>query len=617
MSSDRTLYLWDIDDVIASNPRLFKDGTLGVENPKGAGFSLAADATPKAVLVHDDDRFFNAGDSTQLLNSSVTLENHAYGAMAVTLTPVHSYAATTLVGGQEQALLLYVVRVGASNTVALASNLPLTVGAEYTLVWRNDLAPTPSYDELASYGGAPVDENGTGLVSDPGVITLPGNVVVGGAGDDLLVGSLGGDLLFGTGGADTIFGGLGNDTIYGGDGNDLLYGGDGHDVVLGGEGDDTLYGGAGNDSLEGGGGNDLLYGGDGSDFMHGGEGDDTLFGEAGDDTLDGGLGNDELYGGAGDDRLYGNDGDDLLVGGPGEDTLDGGRGNDTLIGGAGADSMIGGHGSDLFIVNEHGHGIGDTIDGGTGAGDWDVLDLRGSAPEGGSMVLRDVVNTGGSQRGFVDYYDADGNLLGSLEFHNIEEVVPCFTPGSLIATPKGLRRIEDLRPGDRVVTRDNGLQEIAWIGGKTLTRGALLRAPHLRPVRIKAGSLGPGLPERDLSVSPNHRMLIANARNALYFDEHEVLVAAKHLTHRPGIASYLPEEVSYLHLMFDRHEVLLVDGAWSESFQPGSQALGAVGAEQRAELFELFPELRLQAGGAGFAAARRILKRHEAALLQG
>ena len=57
--------------------------------------------------------------------------------------------------------------------------------------------------------------------------------------------------------------------------------------------------------------------------------------------------------------------------------------------------------------------------------------------------------------------------------------------------------IEALRPGDKVVTRDNGLQEIRWIGSKAMSWADLMAAPHMKPVLITQGSLGNGLPERD------------------------------------------------------------------------------------------------------------------------
>ena len=138
---------------------------------------------------------------------------------------------------------------------------------------------------------------------------------------------------------------------------------------------------------------------------------------------------------------------------------------------------------------------------------------------------------------------------------------------------------------------------------------------HLRPVLIQQGALGKGLPERDMLVSPQHRVLVADKKTALYFDESEVLVAAKHLTGMDGIDVVDVSETTYIHVMFDQHEVILSDGAWTESFQPGDMTLGAMGDAQRAEILELFPELETAKGIEGYASARRSLKKHEAKLL--
>lgn len=187
----------------------------------------------------------------------------------------------------------------------------------------------------------------------------------------------------------------------------------------------------------------------------------------------------------------------------------------------------------------------------------------------------------------------------------------CFTPGVSIATPRGEITIEDLRVGDRIVTRDNGLQDIRWIGRRTLDWKTLAVNAHLKPVLIRQGCLGHGLPERDMLVSPNHRILVTNERTALQFDEDEVLVAAKHLVDHRHVKQVDSLGTTYIQLMFDRHEVILGNGAWCESFQPGDYTLKGIGNAQRLELFEIFPELRERAGR-GFPAARKALERHEA-----
>ncbi|MEP3677061.1 MAG: cadherin-like domain-containing protein [Sulfitobacter sp.] len=442
--------------------------------------------------------------------------------------------------------------------------------------------------------------------------------IFGGDDDDTLLGGSGDDLLDGGIDNDSLGGGTGNDTLLGGQGDDELSGGQGDDSLDGGIGDDTLFGNTGNDTLDGGEGDDSLLGGQDDDLINGDEGDDTLRGNNGNDTLNGGDGNDSIDGGQDVDLINGDDGDDTINGALGDDTLNGGDGDDSINGGSGDDLIDGGDGNDTLtggadqdtFVNVN---PGDVVDGSETGVDFDVLDLTGSAPEGGSLSV--TLDDDNEENGVVDFFNADGSDAGQLVFTNIEEVIPCFTPGTLIATPKGERKVEELEIGDRIITRDNGMQEIRWIGRREMSGEELAAKEHLRPVLIREGALGNGLPERDMMVSPQHRVLIANDKTAMYFEEREVLVAAKHLTDMEGIDVVDVSHTSYIHIMFDQHEVVLSDGTWTESFQPGDLSLAGVGDASREEILELFPELATREGIEAYAAARKSLKKYEAKLI--
>lgn len=342
------------------------------------------------------------------------------------------------------------------------------------------------------------------------------------------------------------------------------------------------------------------------DEIRAGGGNDTVRANIGNDLVYGGAGNDEIYGINGNDTLHGDEGGDFIDAGEGDDLVYGGAGWDTLKGGIGADSLYGGDDRDFFIDAN----AGDFIDGGSGGDDWDMLDLRGMGP------LRVHHDEDNHENGHIVFFDDEGKEIGRAEFRDIEKIVPCFTPGTLIATARGPVPAEDIRVGDRVITRDNGLQEVRWTGARKLSAAELGMASHLQPVLIRRGALGHGLPERDMLVSPNHRVLVANDRTALYFDEHEVLVAAKHLVGGEGITGVRSSGTTYLHFMCDRHEVVMSDGAWTETFQPGDQTLNGMGNAQRNEIFELFPDLRNSQGIDSYVAARKTLKKHEALLLR-
>ncbi len=255
--------------------------------------------------------------------------------------------------------------------------------------------------------------------------------LIGNGGQDTLDGGDGDDRLWGGDGDDSLIGGVGNDSIRGDGGDDLFVypGGTAHgnDTLFGGEtaetagdhvdlsqvtgpitvtysGDEagsftdgvstvtfseierftltgssdtfdasastrgaTVEAGAGSDTLTGSSGQDSLEGGAEADSLIGGDGADTLSGGAGNDTL-----GDYLTDG-GDDLLQGGDGDDTMVGGAGNDTLFGDDGSDTLAGGSGDDTLYGGDDIDVFLIGDDHDG--ETIFGGEGGADWDVLSL--------------------------------------------------------------------------------------------------------------------------------------------------------------------------------------------------------------------------------------------------
>lgn len=182
---------------------------------------------------------------------------------------------------------------------------------------------------------------------------------------------------------------------------------------------------------------------------------------------------------------------------------------------------------------------------------------------------------------------------------------PCFTPGTRIATHRGETPIEHLAVGDRVITRDNGIQPVRWVGKTQMYVQDFQAEPHLLPIFIRQGALGKDLPERDMMVSPNHRILVTSDRTAIRFAEREVLLAAKHLT-ATGVHTVRSSGTTYIHFMCDRHEVVLTDGIWTESFHPDDQSLKGLGNAQRLEIFEIFPELKSAEGRSAHGPARLL-----------
>ncbi len=196
-----------------------------------------------------------------------------------------------------------------------------------------------------------------------------------------------------------------------------------------------------------------------------------------------------------------------------------------------------------------------------------------------------------------------------------EDVIACFTTGCRIATSQGEVAVENLKVGDSVWTRDNGYQTIRWIGSRRLSASHIAAHPERAPVVIKAGALGIGVPERDIAVSRNHRVLFAGSEVEMCFGVNEVLVPAAGLLDLRGVhVRQTPKEVVYWHILFDRHEIIRSDGMQTESYFPGAFAgLGQVD-ETQAEVIDLFPHL-VARGSVGMKTARQVLRVSEGRML--
>ena len=534
---------------------------------------------------------------------------------------------------------------------------------------ENLILPPPAPNYIVE-GTAGADSIGAGYTGDPEGDMVDNNDMIDGSNDDSIEAGAGNDTVDAGAGDDTVMGGDGDDNIRAGDGDDLVFGEAGNDVMFGFDGNDTLQGGDGNDVFNGMSGNDSLDGGNdndtfvvedgfGADTIVGGEGvttgtdfdtinlnaasivdpvtvlfstdetgtlsdgTDTLaFSEierirlaGGDDTIDGsatavninvdsGAGNDSIIGGAGDDNIAAGDGNDTIQGGMGADEISAGDGDD-VIDVAQGDTVNGSDGDDTFTLVDLAEPGTDAIfvNGGEGGEtNGDTLDLNGIADRT-TINITNPIDVAGGISGTVQLLD--GTVVN---FANIENII-CFVPGTMIATHAGLRKIEDLKVGDPVMTQDNGIQKIGWIGKTTVSA-----QKNFAPVHF-AKSVFPGATD-DLIVSPQHRMLVKGYRAELLFGQSEVLMPAIHMIDGKDVTRLYQEDVTYIHIMFEQHEIIFANGIPTESFHPGAFGVDTLADQAREELFTLFPELRSDLNQYG-STARMALKAREAKVLAG
>jgi len=190
-----------------------------------------------------------------------------------------------------------------------------------------------------------------------------------------------------------------------------------------------------------------------------------------------------------------------------------------------------------------------------------------------------------------------------------EDGVFCFTRGTLIATPNGEVAVETLCISDLVLTADHGPQEIRWIGSTTVPATGINR-----PVEFAAGALGAGVPNAPLRLSPAHRIVVPGVMSMLLFDCANPLAHAVDLVNDHTILRKADQRfVHYVHLMFDKHELIYAHGALAESFHPSQAEDTPSTRKSMEELTRLFPERF----GAGVVepAARPTLSLTEAKLI--
>ncbi|MEM6371583.1 MAG: Hint domain-containing protein [Pseudomonadota bacterium] len=165
----------------------------------------------------------------------------------------------------------------------------------------------------------------------------------------------------------------------------------------------------------------------------------------------------------------------------------------------------------------------------------------------------------------------------------------CFVAGTLIETPTGPRPVETLRQGDLVWTADQSAQPLCWIGQQTVAGSGTFAPVRFAPGRFEV--------EAPVLVSPQHRVLVRGWQAQLFFGAEEVLVPAKALIDGQYVTQVSRPRVTYVHLLFEDHQIVRSHGLLSESYDPASLATSVWARETEAELMSLFPQFQRFAFG--------------------
>ena len=207
------------------------------------------------------------------------------------------------------------------------------------------------------------------------------------------------------------------------------------------------------------------------------------------------------------------------------------------------------------------------FDGATNMVATDAIDLVGVAP--------DLVTYTGGTNGTVEIFDTFGNEVASFGIKvsgsqpavsivsdgyggsliTLGDELPCFARGTGLLTPQGYRAVEELRPGDPVITAQGDRRPVRWVGWRTLDLGPA-SSRHARPVIVMPNAFGQGKPHKLLRLSPLH---------CVYADG--VLIPVTHLVnHATILRDVAAPAATYFHVELDRHDILLAEGLECESY---------------------------------------------------
>ena len=217
----------------------------------------------------------------------------------------------------------------------------------------------------------------------------------------------------------------------------------------------------------------------------------------------------------------------------------------------------------------------------------------------------------------TDLWIVDHQIKTSLQMEAEQQPggVVCFTPGTMIMTPEGAKDVASLQEGEFIQTADNGRAEVLWIGKRRISGARMKAIPSLTPIRLRAGALDKDVPDAGLLVSPDHRMILRGARAKALYNSDEVLVTASDLINDNTILrEHNRREVTYIHVMLPKHEVVFANGVATESFHPQAAQIDDMDSLDRDRLFERLPTVLADPEAYG-GFARRVLTSSEAAIM--
>lgn len=151
--------------------------------------------------------------------------------------------------------------------------------------------------------------------------------------------------------------------------------------------------------------------------------------------------------------------------------------------------------------------------------------------------------------------------------------------GTKVMTVEGEVSIEDIKPGDLVVTRDHGMQPVRWVGGQECRFGA---------VKFTAGAIRNSA---DIYVCPNHRLLLSGPEAMLLFANREVLIPARHFVNGDTVVVEPERSAHFFHVLLDQPELIYCEASTCESLVPAPEMLEKLPQDMTQQILAIKPDL--------------------------
>ena len=154
----------------------------------------------------------------------------------------------------------------------------------------------------------------------------------------------------------------------------------------------------------------------------------------------------------------------------------------------------------------------------------------------------------------------------------------CFLPGTRILTEQGPIAVERLEEGMWVPMLNAGRSApVWWMGHRIVDCARHPRPDKVWPVRVARHAFGPGLPMRDLWLSPDHCVFVE-----------QVLIPIRALINRATVAQVPTPEVSYWHVELTAHSIVLAEGMPVETYLDASNRAAFANGDRLAMLHAEF-----------------------------